>query len=167
LPPGPGVVAQKKIEEEPPVTARRTDFGKRDIASRGGVRRQGRFNILNFEGIENIFNTAGELAAFFASPGFQKQQRIARSRNLLDKGKRADLKQTDTAIESTAKALDSVGISDEVKNTLEGQLNDLIERRRKIVSGQGEDSVLNDAARFLKAGFSPDETKLILERLGA
>lgn len=100
-------------------------FKPKEAVVKGGVRRgaaipKKSFNILNFEGIENVFSRAGDLATFFASPEFQKGQRKARGAALGAKGRRADLKLQNERI----KALSGV-----LKNTADPEQRSLIQEQ--------------------------------------
>lgn len=121
---------------KPPATEQ-PDFtrGKR----LGGARKKKSFNILNFEGIENIFSSAGELAAHFASPGFQAQQRKARGVVAGRKGRIAELKSIDSSIKALSGALADVELSEdeELKSTLSTQLSEAVSQRRNVATGAG------------------------------
>jgi hypothetical protein len=132
------------------------------------------FNIFNLQGIENIFNSAGELASFFASSDFQEQQRIARTQAATSKNRISELKSLDSSIEALSGAIADVGFGSEdaaLKTTLSGQLAEAVRQRREVSGGLGggrrglDTSTVEGFATQLKdLGFSDDETRTFTNR---
>lgn len=144
----------------------------------GGIKRAAAtpkksFNILNFEGIENIFSSAGELAAHFASPEFQAQQRKARGVRASQRGRITELKSIDSSIKALSGALADVELSgdDALKATLTTQLSSAVKQRQEISTGGGgirrgtDASTVEGFAAILKdLGLSNDEIKIAASR---
>lgn len=95
------------------------------------------FNILNFEGIENIFSSAGELAAHFASPEFQAERRRARTAAASRKGRTSELKSIDSSIRALSGALADVSVQgdEELESTLASQLSAAVKQREEVSAG--------------------------------
>lgn len=160
------------VKEDTPVTQAQTqDRGVGRGVGRGGGK--GRFNILNFEGISNVFNSAGELAAFFASPEFQAQQRKARGEQLTEKNRVANLNSINSSIKALSGALGDVELSDDtgLKSTLSSQLATAVKQRAEIVSGEGgirrkldTSTVEGFAATLKELGLNNEEIKTAATR---
>lgn len=137
-----------------------------------GTRRSKDFNILNFEGIENIFSSAGQLASFFASPEFRARQRKAIGARIRSKEKRADLKSIDNSIKAISAALGEVELSGDtaLKTTLSNQLSEALRQRQGLLSGGRATGEFNTpelfAARLKGTGqFNNEEILSITNRL--
>lgn len=152
------------------------EFRKRQLARNRGIglkRRSSPFNILNFEGLENIFSTAGELAAKFASPKFQKQQAKARGKILAAKSQRENIKSIDSSIKSLSAALEkaTLGEDENLIKELTGQLSEALEQRKQIVAGikprQGPIDFSSPVKFFTSLGnaFSDEDKEALTRRL--
>lgn len=134
--------------------------------AKGARRRSGggiNFDIADFKGIENIFSSAGNLAAYFSSPAFQAQQMKARGAQARRRGITAQTKATNERIKALSTALDSIPETDEnvdVRNALTTQIKDLITN-----GSQQDDPVLQFAEQARNAGFSKEEILSISNRL--
>lgn len=128
-------IGRLALKKDPKVTPPRFDLQIRGT----GAKKKKDFNILNFEGIENIFSSAGDLAAFFSSPEFQKEQRQARGRTASAKSRISELKSLDSSIKAISSALGGLEFSEDeaLKTTLSTQLGDLSRQREEISAGAG------------------------------
>ena len=114
------------------------------------------------QGID-IFASAGRLAESLASPEAQAERKLARGAAVRRKGRRADIKLANERIKvlsSTLANIPELEENEEIRSKITTQITDLISK------GTSDDSVLNEATRFKKAGFSDEETTSILQRLG-
>jgi hypothetical protein len=121
------------------------------------------FDILDFEGLDNIFSSAGNLAAFFSSPAFQSQQFKARGAQSRRKIATAQTKATNERIKALSSALENIPDiegNEDIRGQLTSQITDLITN-----GSEQDDPVFRFAELAKNRGFKREEIESLAQRL--
>jgi hypothetical protein len=121
------------------------------------------FNIADFKGIDNIFSSAGNLAAFFSSPAFQAQQLKARGASARRRSRTAQTKATNERVKALSTALENIPDiegNEDVRNLLTSQITDIITN-----GSEQDDPVLRFATLAKSRNFPREEISSLSQRL--